>query len=61
VKAIRPEDQPRVDALLKIQEIVKSGFAGVLPNGNIVDRREFPTAIPIQRNSLLGVPEPKKP
>ena len=58
-KAIRPEDQPKVDALRKIQEIVSSGYGGVLPNGNIVDRHEHPEAIPIQKNSLLGVPEPK--
>jgi hypothetical protein len=59
MKAIRPEDQPKVDALMKIQEIVKSGYGGCMPNGNIVDRREHPTAIPLQKNSLLNIPKPR--
>lgn len=37
-----------------------SGFAGCLPNGNIVDRRYFPEAIPVQKNSMFGVSEPKE-
>ena len=59
IKAIRPKDQPKVDALMKVREIVNQGFGGVLSNGNIVDRREHPEAIPIQENALLGVPKPK--
>jgi hypothetical protein len=46
--------------LIKIHEINQSGYAGCMPNGNIVDRREFPEAIPIQKNSIFGIPEPKK-
>lgn len=46
--------------LIKIYEINKSGWAGVLSNGNIVDRRKFPMAISVQKNSLLGIPEPKE-
>ena len=46
--------------LIKIHEINQSGYAGVLPTGGIVDRREFPEAIPVQKNSLFGIPEPKK-
>lgn len=46
--------------LVKIDEINQSGYAGILPNGNIVDRREHPEAIPIRANALLGIPEPKK-
>lgn len=42
----------------KIAEIVKSGYAGMLPNGNIVDRREHPNATPIQKNAMLGAPAP---
>lgn len=42
----------------RTQEIIKSGFAGTLPNGNIVDRRTHPNAIPVQENSLLGTPKP---
>lgn len=46
--------------LIEIHEINASGYAGLLPNGNIVDRRKYPHAIPIQRNSLFGVVTPKK-
>ena len=46
--------------LVKAFEVSKSGFAGVLPNGNIVDRREHPEAIPVQENSMFGVPKPKE-
>lgn len=59
MKALCPEDQPKVDALMKIQATVAEGYGGVLGNGNIVDRRVHPTAIPIPKNTLLGVPEPK--
>lgn len=45
--------------LIEIHELNASGFAGVLPNGNIVDRRKFPNAVPIQKNDLFGVAEPK--
>lgn len=44
----------------KILDIIKSGYAGVLQNGNIVDRREHPEATPVQANTLLGVPGPKE-
>ncbi|WP_025124402.1 hypothetical protein [Myroides odoratimimus] len=37
-----------------------SGFAGVLPNGGIVDRRYYPEAIPVQENKLFGVAKPKE-
>jgi hypothetical protein len=43
----------------KIQAIIASGYAGILPNGNIVDRREYPDAVTVQKNTLLDVPEPK--
>ena len=43
----------------KIAEVVKLGYGGMLPNGNLVDRREHPDAMPIQKNTLLGAPEPK--
>jgi len=60
MKAIKPKNQEQVDALMKIKEINKSGYAGILPNGNIVDRREHPTAVPIQKNPMFGIPEPKE-
>lgn len=43
------------------QEAVAAGYGGVMPNGNVVDRRIHPTAIPIPKNQLLNVPEPKAP
>ncbi len=43
----------------QILDTIKSGFAGVLPTGRIVDRRAHPEAMPIQKNELLGVPEPR--
>lgn len=45
---------------LLIAYINESGYAGCLPNGNIVDRRIYPEAIPVQENSLLGIPKPKQ-
>jgi hypothetical protein len=42
-------------------EISISGWAGILPyDGRIVDRRKFPEAIPVQKNSMLNLPEPKQ-
>lgn len=32
---------------------------GVLPNGKIVDRRYYPEATPIQKNSIFGTAKPK--
>ena len=40
-------------------DVVKSGYGGVMPNGNIVDRREHPEAVPIMGNPWLGIPEPE--
>jgi hypothetical protein len=37
-----------------------SGWAGILSNGNLVDRRYFPEAIPVQKNSIFGVENPKE-
>lgn len=45
--------------LILIEEINASGYAGILSNGNIVDRRYFPKAIPVPKNTLLNIPEPK--
>ena len=42
------------------QALIASGYAGVDQTGKIVDRREHPDATPMQKNSLLGVPEPKQ-
>ncbi len=52
-------DKEKLKYLMSLQIIKLEGWAGVLPNGNIVDRREHPTAIPMQKNTLLGIPEPR--
>ena len=52
-------DADRKD-LVEVHEINQSGYAGINPNGNIVDRRKFPKAVPVQRNEMLNIPEPKK-
>jgi len=41
------------------KRFTEAGYSGVLPNGNIVDRRIYPNAIPMQKNSLFGIPTPK--
>ena len=46
--------------LVEVYEINQSGFAGMNASGNIVDRRKFPNAVPVQENKLLGIPKPKK-
>lgn len=48
----------RVKVLMAGIELSKSGYAGVLSTGQIVDRREFPNAIPMQENSMFGIPKP---
>jgi len=46
--------------LVEVYEINQSGFAGMNASGNIVDRRKFPLAVPVQENKLLDIPKPKK-
>lgn len=55
------EKKERAKQLMAVIELNQSGYAGMLPNGNIVDRRVFPEAIPIQANPLFNVTKPKKP
>lgn len=44
-----------------IKGLNASGYAGIkTPEGYIVDRREFPDAIPVKANSVFGVVKPKK-
>lgn len=51
--------QKEVDELMKLVNVSKEGYAGILPNGNIVDRREHTEAKSIPKNTLFGIPEPK--
>jgi hypothetical protein len=48
-----------VETTARLDVAIKSGYGGILPSGVVVDRREFPDAIPIPANKLLGTPEPK--
>lgn len=45
---------------LSTVDLLKSGYAGTLSNGNIVDRRIHPDAMPIPENEYLGIIKPKK-
>ena len=53
------EIKARQKLLREIIELTKEGYAGVLSNGRIVDRRKFPNAIPVQENRLFNAPKPK--
>ena len=46
--------------LEKAMAASESGWGGMLPSGQIVDRREHPDAIPLQENSMMGIPKPKQ-
>ena len=54
------EDNPKVYQALWLDLLNASGWAGVLPNGNLVDRRYFPEATPVQENSMFGINKPKE-
>ena len=56
----KQEAEAIMNLFLKTLEISKSGYAGVLPNGNIVDRREHPEAMPIEKNNMFEIPKPIK-
>jgi hypothetical protein len=45
--------------LLKLVEAIHSGYGGVMPNGNVVDRRQHPSAVPIPANPFFKTPAPK--
>lgn len=49
----------KLKRLMETKKVIESGYAGILSNGNIVDRREFPDAIPCQENPLFNTPKPK--
>lgn len=56
-----PEE--RTKSLLEHFEIIKKanreGYAGCLPNGNLVDRRNEPKAYPVAENSMFGITKPR--
>ena len=53
------KEAKRYDLIL-IAYINESGYAGCNKQGHIVDRRFYPDAVPVQKNSMLGIPEPKE-
>lgn len=45
----------------KIEKARVEGYLGILqPKGELVDRREYPDAMPVPANSYMGIPEPKE-
>lgn len=52
-------NSPHVDELLAFLEVNKAGYAGVMPGGTLVDRREHPEAIPVPENSMMNVAAPR--
>lgn len=44
----------------KHQKVKSEGYAGILPTGQMVDRREYPNALPLPYNPTLGIPHPKQ-
>jgi len=56
---VKLQEAKRYDLIL-IAYINDSGYAGMLPTGEIVDRRFFPEAFPIDENKMMGIPKPKE-
>lgn len=54
------QKQVRLKLLQESIELTKSGYAGIDNNGNKVDRRKFPDAVPLQYNPSLNIPHPKE-
>ena len=45
---------------LRTVRIIREGYAGMMPNGNIVDRRVHPEAVAVEENDMFGNPKPKR-
>lgn len=54
------QKQARVKLLMASIELTKTGYAGIDKNGNKVDRRLFPDAVPLLYNLSLFIPHPKE-
>lgn len=57
---MRNINNPHLESIEKILKANAEGYAGIMPNGNLVDRREKPLAQPVSENSILGVTKPKQ-
>lgn len=44
-----------IAAAMVVQEAVGVGYGGCLPSGQVVDRRLHPEAMPLRKNTLLGI------
>lgn len=53
------DEQQASEQFTALIELNNSGWAGIMPGIGIVDRRRYPEAMPVQKNSMLGIPEPK--
>ena len=60
IKVFTEKEKKQLEHFAWVEKLNASGYAGVNQQGTIVDRREHPEAIPIQKNSMFGVVEPKK-
>lgn len=54
------KDDAAVAAKARTQAIIKSGYAGIHPELGIVDRRDHPSAVPVEESAVLGAPAPKE-
>ncbi len=53
------DDAKKVEWVLKSAELIRSGWAGINRLGNLVDRRLYKEAIPLEEDAVNGVPRPK--
>lgn len=59
---ITTEDERQKEFLKHFRKIAKAnqeGYAGCLPNGNLVDRRECNEAFPVAANTMFKITNPR--
>ena len=58
------EEAKRIEEFLKHfewhEKVKAEGYLGILPSGELVDRREHPNAMPMAENSMFNIPKPKQ-
>ncbi len=54
----KPEAPSLPPGMARMRDVIRSGYGGADPRCRIVDRREVPTATPIQANPVFGAPAP---
>ena len=60
IEHLSEEENARLDALMDSIELTETGYAGINPDGQKVDRRKFPKAVPMAENRALLIPKPKR-